>query len=171
MGASEVSAPEPAPTSEHGDRPRRGGRRWWLVAAVVVVAIALVAVYVVEVRAHSGSSSAAVLVPVNTVDSIPSTQFDGIAVSTASSSVINGSFYSTYGVVLYLMSPSDFHAMTVSLKVAGFEWSSNALVGNNSIVYLNVQVPSGAWVFVLLNPSLVVTTLVAFYSDLIMSAS
>jgi hypothetical protein len=164
-----MKPPSPPESSAQG---RKAGRRRLVVGAVVVVAIVLVGVYVVEVRAHASSNnSPVVLVPVNTLYSLPASQYNGIAISPSSASVINGTFYSSYGVVLYLVNPTMFHALTQTDKVSSFQWSSGGLVGNNSVVDLNVQVPSGAWVFVFLNPSIIVTTYVGFYSDLTLTSS
>lgn len=135
------------------------------------MAALVLSVYFIEERAHSTNSTMSeVLVPKNTLFSIPPTQFNSISINITTNSVINGTFYSNYGVDLYVLTPSAFHTLTVDGKVPSSEWSSGGLVGNASTVFLNLDVPTGAWVLVYLNPSRIVTSYVGFYTDLTLSS-
>ncbi len=75
-------------------------------------------------------------------------QFNGISVYASATSIINGTFQSNYGADLYGVTPSAFPTLAVTDNVPSHEWSSGGQVGNASNVFLNLEVPAGARVFV-----------------------
>jgi len=106
-----------------------------------------------------------VLEPQGGLYSLPAGQLNGIAFEISSTSVVNGTFYTSYGITLYTMTPTQFESLTKTGVVGGYNWTSGR-IANNTITQLNVVVPPGSWDLAFVNGNPLVGTLVAFYSDL-----
>lgn len=165
---------ESAPGSASGGPPRgddsaRPARRliriYVVVAVVIVVAMILVAYALTGGFAPSNSSKTDVLVPSRTVDVIPAGQFDAIALEISSTASINGSFFVTFALTIYTMTPTQFQSFIRTGKLDGYEWTSGP-VHNDSVYTLGVSISPGAWDLVFDNPSLINATAIGFYTDL-----
>lgn len=140
--------------------------RTYLVVVVVIVVAVILAAYVLTGGFTSKTSSkTVVLVPVHTVDALPAGQFDTIAFEISSTSSVNGSFFVTFQLVIYTMTPTQLQSFAKSGTVNGYEWTSGE-VQNDSIYTLGISVGPGAWDLVFDNPSLINNTAIGFYSDL-----
>lgn len=126
-----------------------------------------VAAYVVLVSHHGSSNGPIVLAPAGSFYTIPVGQFNGITFITGGPAVLNGTFYTSYGIVLYQMNTSQYLELTKTLHIVGYEWTDN--VTNNIVSSIDLPVTSGAWVLAFLNPSPVQTTSVAFYTNLLLT--
>ena len=163
--------PVGATTPSQDKKVRR--HRWLLyelVAVVVVVAVVVAAYSVSNGFGKGGGSTSDVLVPARTLDSIPALQFDAIALTLSSTSVVNGTFYHSYPVFVYTMTPTELESLSKTDVVGGYSWTSGLLEGN-TIYGLDITIAVGAWYLVFLNPSTVNTTALAFYTALTLSAS
>ncbi len=142
----------------------------YAVLAIVVVVIIIVGYYAAVGKIHAGNtgSSGTVLVPSQTVDSIPGGQFDAIELLATSNCTLNGTFYDVLEIYLYLMTPAELEHLARTLVVGGYEWTSGE-VDNGTITHLNLAIPVGASDFVILNPELFNETYVGFYSNLILT--
>jgi hypothetical protein len=162
---------EIAPSTNSG-RPR--GRRWWIyeIIAVVIVVVVVVVAYTATsgFGKSSGTTSSYVLIPKNTLDSIPAQQFDAVQLAVSEASIVTGSFYNSHEVFVYVMTPTDFHTLTVKDTVQGYNWTSGAVQGNG-IYTVDVSIDVGPWDLVFYNPSTINTTALAFYSALTLTAS
>lgn len=148
---------------------RRGRRAWLYPILAVGVAVAVgVAAYVVLTDHRSSSNGPVVLAPAGSFYTIPIGQFNGITFITGGPSVVNGTFYTSYGIVLYQMNTSQYLEFTKTLHIVGYEWTDN--VSNNIVSSIDLSVDSGAWVLAFVNPSPVQTTSVAFYTNLVLTS-
>ncbi len=143
------------------------------VVAVIVVVILVTAVYFVlaehKSSGGSGESSTTVLAPKGSYYSIPVGQFNGITFLVQQPANLNGTFYTSYGIVLYQMTPSQYLTFTKTLHLDGYEWTYN--VTNNAIYSLNLTVQPGSWVLAFVNPSALDATGVGFFTDLNLTKS
>jgi len=114
---------------------------------------------------HGASGSTVIVVSEWTYDSIPGTQYDAVAFLAHSDSVLNGSFTNSMGVIVYIMTPTQFESLTKTGVVTGYNWTSGR-IPQLTLYYLNVQVAAGPWDLVLLNPdtSALNSTVVDFWT-------
>ena len=169
--AEQAGGNSPAPSNQPpvqvaASKSARRLVRTYLIVAVVIVVAVILAAYVLTGGFHSNhTSNAEVLVPIHTVDVIPTYQFDAIDVSVSSTSEINGTFFVTFALVIYTMTPAQVESLARTGVVSGYEWTSGE-VQNDSIYTLGVSIPPGAWDLVFYNPSPINNTAIGFYSDL-----
>ena len=137
----------------------------------MVVAVALGSgVYFLTTFHHiSSGSGKLVLEKEGSYYTMPVGQFNGITFIVNESSVINGTFFNTYGVDLFQMTPAQYLEFTRTTHLSGYEWNVN--VTAETIYNLNLTVQPGAWVIAFVNPSPTQTTLVGFYTDLTLSTA
>ncbi len=133
---------------------------------MVVAAGLVVGVYALMLPLHhSTATNSEILEPQDTSYSIPAEQFNGIAFDISTTSVVNGTFYNTYGITLYTMTPAQFETFSKTGVVSGYNWTSGR-IANNTITNLNIEVPPGAWELAFVNSNLLVATSIGFYSNL-----
>jgi len=140
------------PTSSSSAQPRRFPLV--LTVGIVVVAIALVgASFALTNGFHSRATSGSTVKVVSqwTYDSIPGAQYDAVSFIAHSNSVLNGSFTNSMGIIVYVMTPTQFESLTRSGVVSGYNWSSGR-IPQLTLYDLNVRVAAGPWDLVFLNP-------------------
>ena len=139
--------------------------------AAVVVAVALGSGVYFLTTFHHGSSGSGKLVleKEGSYYTMPVGQFNGITFIVNESSIINGTFFNTYGVDLFQMTPTQYLEFTRTTHLSGYEWNVN--VTAETIYNLDLTVQPGAWVIAFVNPSPTQTTLVGFYTDLTLSTA
>jgi len=163
--ASEARKALPArsPLSGVQSKPRS---RLVVVASVAVVIVLVFGAYLFLETIHKpGSSSVSVLVPKDTLFSIPGSQFNAIAFTISSNSVIEGTFYDTFGIIVYTLTPSELDHLAKTGLIPSYEWTSGK-IANSSVEILNLNVSAGAWDLAFVNPNELNTTLVGFYTEL-----
>ena len=168
---SESRSPSDPLVKESGSRAKSRGHRWLYVVTVVVVAALLGSGVYFITTLHQGSSGSGKLVlqKEGSYYTLPAEEFNGITFIVNESSVINGTFFNTYGVDLFQMTPTQYLTFTRSAHLSGYEWNAN--VTAETIYDLNLTVPPGAWVLAFVNPNTTQTTLVGFYTDLTLSTA
>ena len=146
---------------------KSSGRSRILTVGAIVIAIGLVlgAYVIVEVTHKSVSSSVSVLVAKDTLYSIPGSQFNAIAFTISSNSVIQGTFSDTFGIVVYTLTPAELDHLAKTGLIPTYEWTSGT-IANDSVENLVVKVSPGAWDLAFVNPNPLNTTLVGFYTEL-----
>lgn len=170
------STTSPAESERTGGRsaPSSTGapwRRWtriYAIAGVVIVLVVILAAYALTGGFHHSSGSgpsAQVLVTDGTGYPITNGQFNGIAFIINSTSVIQGEINSSRGVVLDIMTPTQFEHLVKALNVSGYEWTSG-VVADQTIYDVDITVAPGQWYLAFLDPSPYLPTGVGFYSDL-----
>lgn len=166
--ADQVPAPSSTPPSPTAS-PARHQRRGYLIAAtvVVIIVVAAVAGYALlgGFQKSSTSSKPFVIIPEGSEYSIPVGQFNGITFIVNATSVVNGTFENSFGIVLYQMTSAQFEAFVKTTILAGYEWTSGT-IANGTPYDLDLTVTPGSWVLVFLNPNPYVTTAIGFFTDL-----
>ena len=163
----------------HRDGPGLGTRRLrtrtYVVAAVVIVVLLVIAFYsLVGFYPHATSSGTkSVLVPVDTLYSLPAEQFDAVVVTTQSTALVNGTFSHTGSLVLYTMTVKQEQALAINDSVSGYEWTSGLITDNLTITYIELNLAPGNWYLIFLNPSTNPndSSSVGFLTDLTVSES
>lgn len=165
----QVQSSVPSKDVGAGTTPRR--RRIFLIAGVVaVIAIILVAYALTDGFQFGGPSKTKILVADHTVDVIPAGQFDAVTFIISTTSIVNGTFVNSYGIVLYTMTPTQFESFIRTTVVSGYEWTSGMI--ENEVVYnLDLSFPPGAWDLVFLNPSPINATALGFWTSLTLTPS
>jgi hypothetical protein len=136
-----------------------------LVAAVAIVAIVVIAAYLATGGFQNHHGGPLVLVAEGAYYTIPGGQFNGITFLISATSVINGTFSNSYGIVLYEMNSTQFLSYARTNLIPGYEWTSGS-IANNSVYNLDLTVPPGSWALVFANPSQVNPTAIGFYTAL-----
>jgi hypothetical protein len=166
---SETTAPSLSSTTS---TPRKGRTTLLYAGVVIVVAVVLVVGYYAATgRIHGGTTgtSRTVLVPAETVYSIPGSQFDAIQILASGNETLNGTFYNDLWVILYVMTPAELEHLARQLVVAGYSWTSGP-VANETITHLNLVIQPGPWDFVIYNPAPFNSTVIGFYTDLTLTS-
>jgi hypothetical protein len=148
-------------------RPSPQRRRTLYVAVTVLVALAIIGSVLVltgGVRSSRGTN-ASVLVPVDTVFTIPGSQYNALTFLVSTNSTISGTITNSFGLVLYTLTPSELVSLAKTGSVPGYEWTSGS-IANQAITHIHVTVPAGSWDFVFVNPNVYNTTVVGFWTDL-----
>jgi len=140
-----------------------------LLTAVVAVALLLTA-YTVTGGFRSSTVPRTALIPKDDYYSITGGQFNDVAFSVQSTSVVNGTFTNTLGIIVYLLTPAQLNYLATKGNVSSYDWSSGQ-IPNLEVYDLNVEVESGQWDLAFVNPSLVNTTVVGFWTDITVGAS
>lgn len=149
--------------------PPRSRSRTYVAVAVTIVVVVIVLAYVLTggFQRPSGSSTT-VLVPADTVFSLPVDQFSGVSFIISTNATLNGTISESYGLQLYTMSPPQYQHLLTKGNLSGYEWTSGVLP-NDTIYNIELTVPPGAWVLVFANPNnpqTLLSTSVGFFTDL-----
>jgi hypothetical protein len=180
--ASEVevsTSPSDSPNAMGGSTstsrpPKSRIRRWWLYEVVAVILVVMLILLAYEVTGGFGGNSSSgpkTLIAEHTLDSIPAGQFDAVSFIISSNSNVSGSFFNTYSITLYRMTPTQFESfIKTTTLAAGYEWTSNP-IPDDTVTNLALAIPPGSWDLIFNNPSPVNATAVAFYSSLTLSSS
>jgi len=136
-----------------------------LVAALVAIVLVVVLAYALTGGFQSSHNGPLVLARAGTYDTIPNGQFNGITFIIGTTSVINGTFSNSFGIVLYEMNDTQFLTYAKTNILGGFEWTSGP-IASNSVYNLDLTIPPGSWALVFMNPSPINVTAIGFYTDL-----
>lgn len=174
-GKSDSSRTTASPSPADGSgKPEEGQsrRRWlYLLAVVAILVVTIVAAYVLSGGfSRPGTSSTKVLIPAGTLDSLPVDQYDTVSFIITSNATVNGTFYNTYGIQVYAMTPAEAQSYARTGHISGYEWTSGA-IANNTIYSLDVVLPAGAWYVVFVNTNPTQTCAIGFYTDLTLTPS
>lgn len=143
------------------------------VLAVVIVIIVVGAAFVFTNGFHlKRVSSSDDLIPALTYFSLPAEQYNDVAFIAHSTSVINGTFTNTLGVIVYLLTPPQIKVLNHNGTVGGYNWSSG-LIADLTVYGLDTTVQQGQWNLVFLNPNAAAinTTTVGFYTAITLTPS
>lgn len=151
-------------------RPSRLGRRgkiYTIAVAVIVVAVFLVFWVLMGGFQSNPASSTVVLVPAGTYYTVAANQLNEIGIVVNTAATINGTIAETYGLGIYLMTPTQLAEFVKTLQISGYVWTSGNLT-NNTIYRLNLAIQPGSWDLVFVNPNsnIYITTSYGFYTDL-----
>ena len=137
-----------------------------MIATVIVVVIVLVWALTGGLHSNSGNSPE-ILVPAGSFFTLPAGQLNDVSVVVGSTATFNGTISESYGLAVYVMTPTQLASFLKSLKLAGYEWSSGNLT-NDTVYTINVSVPPGSWDLVFLNPNtnIYISTSYGFYTAL-----
>lgn len=169
-GGSPSTQGSPPPGTETGPTPNPSRQRAVRAAALTaVVVVVIVLVYALSGGFHPGSKSrSVVLVPQDDYYSLPGEQYNAISFIVQGTSVITGTFTNTLGVVVYVLDPSELAAFNHNGTVGAYEWSSGE-IANLSVYQLDTQVPAGQWSLTFVNPNVLNTTVVGFYTAVVLA--
>jgi hypothetical protein len=150
------------------------GRRSPLVALVAIVAVVAVvaALFVVTNGFRGRAGSGDELIPALSYYSLPAEQYNDVAFIAHSTSVINGTFTNSLGLIVYIMTPSQIASLNHNGVVGTYNWSSGP-IPEQQAYGLRVTVQPGQWNLVFLNPNTAAinTTVVGFYTAVTLSPS
>ncbi len=135
-----------------------------MAAAIVLIA----GVYVLT--SPTARASAVVLVPYHTVYSISGGQLNAVDFTIQTTSVVNGTFTNTLGIIVYIFTPEELVNLTLKGQVTGYQWTSG-VIANLTVDSIDVTVTPGAWDLTFVNPNLFNTTIVGFWSNVTLSPS
>lgn len=136
-----------------------------VVAAIGVIGGA----YVLSNGFHPASKSTTdVLLPKDSYYSLPGNQYNAIDFITKATSRITGTFTNTLGVIVYILDPVQLMALNHNGTVGSYQWSSG-LIANLTVDNLTVVVAPGQWALTFFNPNVLNTTIVGFYTPLILA--
>lgn len=148
----------------------RHGRGLYLVVTAVVVVVIVVAGYALTGGFQSSHGGPLVLAHAGTYYTIPGGQFDGITFIISATSIINGTFSTSWGIVLYEMNSTQFLSYSKTNILPSYEWTSG-WIANATVYNLDLTVSPGSWALVFVNPSPVNTTAIGFYTDLTLASA
>ncbi len=141
------------------------------VLAVVLVIVVVGAAFVLTNGFHPNrASSADDLIPALSYYSLPPEEYNDVAFVAHSTSVINGTFTNTLGVIVYLLTPPQIKILNHNGTVVGYNWTSG-LIADLTVYGLDKTVQPGEWNLVFLNPNTanINTTTVGFYTAITLS--
>lgn len=121
-----------------------------VVAIVLVVVLAVAGIVASRAHSASGPGGPETLIPALTLTSLPSGQLAAVNFIVDTPSKLNGSYSTEFSTTFYLLTPAEYSTYLLHSKLTGFEWT-NATEGYVSEAYLEVSVPTGPWVFAMLN--------------------
>jgi len=143
--------------------------------AIALAAVILAAYLLTGGFGLHGKSSPDVLVRKGTYYSLPGGQFNAVAFLTSSSDTILGTVWDTWGINIYLMTPTEVVDLAKKGVVTGYSWTSGH-VANLTETDLSIVVEPGSWDLVFLNtdnpsinPIYTNVTIVGFYTDVTLS--
>jgi len=149
-----------------------GWSRSRVAIAVALAASLAIAGYLYVVSHETPSSHVTVLVPARSWYSLPGEQFTAVAFSIPKASILNGTFSSTEGITVYLMTPAQLLYLAKEGTVDTFVWTSG-WQANLTVTNLAIDVQPGQWDVVFFNPvapnewnPTLTTTILGFYTDL-----
>ncbi len=165
-----AGTPEPPRSSSTGGGPGKGRTRTYLAVGLAFILVMVLVAYAVigEVRpAGSSGSSGTVLIPNGTGYSLVIGAFNGVNFVVSQESRITGTFNSSHGVQVYVLTPAEFQSLVKSGNVSEYVWTSG-VVADQTVYQLDVTVQPGQWVLAFVNPNVSWPTGVGFYSDVVL---
>lgn len=140
------------------------------IAIGIVAIVALVIVIVLVGFYHpgaGGTGTGTVLAASGTSWGIQGNQYQAVDFSVSSPVHLSGAFTTTYNVTAYLFTAANYLNFTKTGVVPGYQWTSGVESGGT----LSVEVPSGAWALVFVDPNPAQATNVLITSTIEISAS
>ena len=177
MAAGRTEAPPPG--ADAGERPtprppstraRRRERR--IAIAAVAIAVAVVAgILVVREQELANTPTAppgpAVLVALHTNWTLPPGYDESLSFQLRVNATITGGLFGNQGMVVYLFNSTQYAAFNASGTTSPHAYGS----GNVTSLRLYVSLPAGPWGLVVVNPSMITTTVVTVTTAVLATAS
>ncbi len=171
--------PSPSPSSSGPPGIPPGSRqpiahtrrqRTALAATGAIIAVVLVfLLYAFSGGFHFGTKTpSVVLVPQNSYYSLPGEQYNEITFIVHGTSSITGTMSITLGLVVYVLDQAQLMGLNHNGTVSSFVWSSGT-IANLSVYHLNTQVSAGQWSLTFYNPNILNTTVVGFYTSVVLA--
>ena len=128
--------------------PKKKSRKKLIVAGIIVVVVIIIAAV-----ALSGSGKQT-LINGGTVKNLSGSQYYEVEFKVTSSTTLYGSVSATNGIIVYLMTPSEYSSFVSSGSVSSYAYTS----GDISSGSFNTNIGSGTYYAVFENPHSVLST-------------